>query len=116
MILLLLEATVITFVAADPVVSNICISSPAVGEAGRVKVLAAEVSTKYLLFEVREILEDTDVTGIGTYGKDIVAHEADVPFVVKYFPELLVCDGKASIVAHEAIDPSVVKYFPLWLV
>jgi hypothetical protein len=57
----------ILFVSAEPIISNICISSPAVGEAGRVKVLAAEVSTKYLLFEDRLILEDTDVVGIGTY-------------------------------------------------
>ena len=99
------------FVAADPIISNICISSPAVGEAGRVKVLAAEVSTKYLLFEERVIFEDTEFVGIGTYPVWMVTHEADVPFVVKYFPELLVCDGKASTVAdppRETAEPLIV--------
>ena len=45
----------------------------------------------------------------------MVAHEAVVPFVVKYFPEFPVCDGRASTVAHDATLPLVVKYLPDWL-
>jgi len=46
----------------------------------------------------------------------MTAHEAVVPFVVKYFPEFPVWLGKASTAAQEALEPSVVRYLPLWLV
>ena len=42
----------------------------------------------------------------------MTAHEAEVPFVVKYFPEFPVWLGKASTVAQEAALPFVVKYLP----
>ena len=42
----------------------------------------------------------------------MVAQEAAVPLVVKYFPEFPVCEGKASTVAHEATVPLLVKYLP----
>jgi len=41
-------AMVILYVAAVPDASNTYISSPTDGDGGRVRVLAAEVSTKYL--------------------------------------------------------------------
>ena len=44
----------------------------------------------------------------------MVDQEAAVPLVVKYFPALLVCDGKASTTPQEAAEPSVVKYFPVF--
>jgi len=42
----------------------------------------------------------------------MVAQEAAVPLVVRYFPELPVCEGKASTVAQEVIVPLLVRYFP----
>jgi hypothetical protein len=36
----------------------------------------------------------------GTGSVVTVAQEAAVPLVVKYFPALLVCDGKALTVVH----------------
>lgn len=42
----------------------------------------------------------------------IVAQDALVPLVVRYFPELPVCDGKASTVAQDATVPLLVKYLP----
>ena len=41
-----------------------------------------------------------------------VAQEAAVPSVVKYFPELPVCDGSASTAPQDEAVPLVVKYFP----
>jgi hypothetical protein len=49
---------------------------------------------------------------VGVGSVVIVAHEAAVPFVVRYLPELLVCDGKASTVPQEAALPLVVRYLP----
>jgi hypothetical protein len=48
------------FVAAVPDASNIWISSPTEGEAGRVRVLAALVSTKYLTPADKVIFDDID--------------------------------------------------------
>jgi hypothetical protein len=42
----------------------------------------------------------------------MVSHEAVVPSVVRYFPELFVCEGRASTVAQDVIVPSVVRYLP----
>jgi hypothetical protein len=41
-----------------------------------------------------------------------VPQDAAVPFVVKYFPELPVCEGSASTVAHDVAVPLVVKNLP----
>ena len=41
-----------------------------------------------------------------------VAQDAEVPSVVKYFPELLVCDGRASTVPQDETVPLVVRYLP----
>lgn len=51
-----------------------------------------------------------------TFPEDTVAHEAVVPLVVRYFPELPVWDGRASTVAHEVLVPFVVRNLPLLLV
>lgn len=54
--------------------------------------------------------------GVGSVTID--AHAAAVPFVVKYFPELPVCDGKASTAPQDDVVPLVVKYLPelpVWL-
>lgn len=48
--------------------------------------------------------------GVGSVTID--AHAAAVPFVVKYFPELPVCDGKASTAPQDDVVPSVVRYLP----
>ncbi len=51
------------------------------------------------------------MSGIGSVV--IVPQVAEVPLVVKYFPPLPDCEGKASTVAHEAAIPFVVvKYLP----
>lgn len=47
-----------------------------------------------------------------------VAQEAEVPSVVKYFPELPVCEGRAFTVPQDEVVPSVVRYLPelpVWL-
>jgi hypothetical protein len=48
------------YVAAVPVASYISIKSPIKAEAGSVKVLAAEVATKYLLLATKVILDETE--------------------------------------------------------
>jgi hypothetical protein len=50
------------------------------------------------------------IEGVGSV--TIAAHEAAVPFVVRYFPELPVCDGSEFTVDQEDVLPSVVKYLP----
>lgn len=42
----------------------------------------------------------------------IAAHDAELPLVVKYFPEFPVWLGNASTVAQLAAEPSVVRYLP----
>jgi len=42
-----------------------------------------------------------------------VAQLAAVPLVVRYFPLLLACEGRASTVPQDVAVPSVVKYLPL---
>jgi hypothetical protein len=41
-----------------------------------------------------------------------VAQEAVEPSVVKYLPELPVCEGKASTSAQLTLEPSVVRNLP----
>lgn len=50
---------VILYVAAVPVASYISIASPTEAEAGKDRVLAAAVFTKYLLLAAKVMLEDT---------------------------------------------------------
>jgi hypothetical protein len=48
----------------------------------------------------------------------IAAHEAAVPLVVKYLPELLAWAGNESTVAQDDVVPLVVRYLPeldVWL-
>ena len=41
-----------------------------------------------------------------------VSQDAVVPFVVRYLPELPVCEGSASTAAHDVAVPLVVKNLP----
>jgi hypothetical protein len=66
------------------------------------------------MFSPYYIPPSKNAVGVGSVV--IVAQEADVPLVVKYFPEFPVCEGKASTVAHDAALPLVVKYLPELLV
>jgi len=49
--------------------------------------------------------------GVGSV--TIAAHEAVVPFVVKYFPEFPVWEGRASTVPHCTPVPVDFRYCPL---
>jgi len=51
-----------------------------------------------LLFLLSYIPPSINAVGVGSVV--IVAQLAAEPLVVKYFPELPVCDGKASTVVH----------------
>ena len=51
------------------------------------------------------------ISGIGSVV--IVPQVAEVPLVVKYFPPLPLCEGKASTTPQEVPEvPSVVRYLP----
>ena len=52
--------------------------------------------------------------GVGSV--TMAAQEAALPLVVRYLPELPVCEGRASTTPQDEVVPSVVKYLPALLV
>ena len=73
--------------------SNIYTSSPKDGEDGNVNVLAAVVSTKYLLFEDSVIFDETAVEIIGVYELVGVTHVVLVPSVARTLLAFPAWDG-----------------------
>jgi hypothetical protein len=56
------------------------------------------------------------ISAVGVGSVVMAPQLADEPSVVRYLPELLVCEGKAFTVPQEAALPLVVRYLPELLV